>query len=332
MTQHQQSSQPGRPQKALQEFASHHHSEKHPSTPKAAFCDYVHTLFEPSDVLEVRAIETWQGKQKKQSRLVDRAWLSPEKLVASYDYFAELNRTQLANIYIGVHPRTARFTDRVETIRCVWADIDGELPEVIVPRLPPVLPPPSMVVASGTGTHLYWMLSDSLDVSLPQVRRRFEQMLQQLYADIGGDCIQNIDRLLRLPGFQNQKDARNGRTSMPCMLTSSNESTYSVSAFDPWWPNQVEKHSRAGEVKSSQTLSGPKGNRTWRRIAGLLRYLDHDVPDRSKRDFACVCGLLRLGLDVEEIAALVARHSKFADNPKYLTRTIQKALDAVRGI
>jgi hypothetical protein len=72
-----------------------------------------------------------------------------------------------------------------------------------------------------------------------------------------------------------------------------------------------------------------RSHRPQRRIRGLVRYLDRQVDDRSRRDFWVVCNLLRLGLSVEEIRALVASHSKFNDNQLYLETTLQNAQQVV---
>ena len=46
----------------------------------------------------------------------------------------------------------------------------------------------------------------------------------------------------------------------------------------------------------------------------LVSRLDRDSPDRSRRDFAIVCDLLRLGLAKEQIWDLVSDKSKFESN------------------
>jgi hypothetical protein len=46
----------------------------------------------------------------------------------------------------------------------------------------------------------------------------------------------------------------------------------------------------------------------------LVRRLDRESPDRSRRDFAIVCDLVRLGLRKEQIWDLVSDRSKFESN------------------
>jgi hypothetical protein len=62
-------------------------------------------------------------------------------------------------------------------------------------------------------------------------------------------------------------------------------------------------------------------------VSLLVFQLEKAAPDRSRRDFAVVCGLLRLGLSPEEIWSLVANQSKFATaGRRYFDRTIANAL------
>lgn len=101
-----------------------------------------------------------------------------------------------------------------------------------------------------------------------------------------------------------------------------------IPVFDSKWIAVEPKHNERQFADMSLPTS-PRNRRTERRIDGLIRHLDHDVADRSVRDFGVVMGLLRLGLPPAEIEKLVEGHSKFRENPKYLRRTINAALDAM---
>ena len=65
-------------------------------------------------------------------------------------------------------------------------------------------------------------------------------------------------------------------------------------------------------------------------IATLAARLDLPNHDRSRRDFAIVCGLLRLGLSAEEIWAIVVGKSKFETGGRaYFELTLANAEQAV---
>jgi hypothetical protein len=65
-------------------------------------------------------------------------------------------------------------------------------------------------------------------------------------------------------------------------------------------------------------------------VTTLISRLDRPCRDRSRRDFAIVCDLLRLGLSREEIWSLVAGTSKFeSDGRPYFDLTVTNAEGAV---
>lgn len=87
------------------------------------------------------------------------------------------------------------------------------------------------------------------------------------------------------------------------------------------------------DESSWTTASLPRSGRIARRVKGLIRYLDEheSEPDRSKRDFACVLALLRIGCSPAEVANIVRGHSKFRDNEAYLEITIANARKVLLG-
>jgi hypothetical protein len=65
-----------------------------------------------------------------------------------------------------------------------------------------------------------------------------------------------------------------------------------------------------------------------RRIQGLVRYLDREVKDRSRRDFAVLASLVELGLSRAEIWRLVQGRSKFATHGEaYFHVTFENVLN-----
>jgi hypothetical protein len=204
-------------------------------------------------------------------------------------------------------------------------DIDHIRPDELPARLPLELRDPSIVVDSGHGVHAYWLLADAFDVSRAEERDAFENMLRNLSASVGADTTtHDVSRLLRLP-FLNMKDCRNGAIPVPCRLLHCDSSqVYPIEVFGRWWTHEG---SEADQQRTETSLASEefRSRRTTRRIRGLVRHLDADVPDRSRRDWGVVCGLLRLGVSEREIRTLVQGHSKFAGNEQYLETTLKKA-------
>jgi uncharacterized protein YaiE (UPF0345 family) len=66
------------------------------------------------------------------------------------------------------------------------------------------------------------------------------------------------------------------------------------------------------------------------KVATLAARLELPTEDRSRRDFAVVCDMLRLGLSTEEIWMVVADKSKFEANGRaYFDLTIANATRSI---
>lgn len=292
----------------------------HELSPVSQLAMFVSALFKPHDLVEVRCIRSASSEPTSVPLVVERAWLSPQQLLEQYSTFACLNEAG-ANIYFGVNPRARRggAKDDVSVVRCIWADIDDVCPDEALERWSGIVPIPSIAVASGNGTHAYWRLNSDYSTSRTDDRATFESLLKNLYRDLGADSTQDVSRLLRLPGFFNVK-----RGKSPCeLLTCDSSRQYSLSAFEYWMKPAPDV---ANQLVSVSRAYLPTDHDT-RRIRGLIRHLDVPVDNRSQRDFAVLCGLLRLGLDSATIWSLVQGHSKFEDGGKrYFAITLENVL------
>ena len=140
---------------------------------------FLQCLFQPGDHFLLRPIESWIENQKKKSwtdykhtehRLVggkDQAgnWHPvPGRLVMAVRQQMKWAETTRANVFFGVCPRYGTegrydLAWQIRTVRVLWADVDDCQPEEAVQRcLKAGLPDPSIIVSSGNGTHLYWIL------------------------------------------------------------------------------------------------------------------------------------------------------------------------------
>jgi hypothetical protein len=129
---------------------------------------FLEALFLPGDIVLVRPIETWTEGGKKRSHVVYKeiSYLRAERLAADANLWAALlevaARTR-ANLFFGVCPRFRRKhynrAFQVRIVRVLWADLDHCQPAEALRRCDEAgLPRPSLVVRSGHGTHLYWLL------------------------------------------------------------------------------------------------------------------------------------------------------------------------------
>lgn len=294
---------------------------------------FLSALFLPDDLIELRFIESWVSQGKKKSRVARRAkWMRYGDIVSRHDDLTAFAKRSRANVYFGVCPRPREGdTDdqTIDTVRCVWCDIDDVTREEAYSRWEAAsIPQPSIVVNSGSGIHGYWFLQR--DLTTRRLRRQLGAMLPHFYRSFGGDHVQNLSRVMRPPGTVNYKDARNGKRPLPCTLcTCDPEMRYPLDTFSRWTKQAEQELRRTTSAipsrLSNELLVGESPSRRAEALS-LVRRLEKPSPDRSRRDFAIVCHLLRLGLAREEIWELVSDTSKFeSDGRMYFDLTFTNA-------
>lgn len=101
-----------------------------------------------------------------------------------------------------------RLVRRLLRLRACYVDLDGctDLEAVLDRLFELKLPWPSVVLLSGTGLHLYWLLENIPAQALP-VWQRIQDTLIAALADLGADfAAKDCTRLLRLAGTYNSKN------------------------------------------------------------------------------------------------------------------------------
>jgi hypothetical protein len=109
--------------------------------------------------------------------------------------------------YFGVLPRTkhggSKAEDVVDEVRVLWADIDGKhFPGGDADALAAIQEvdlTPSIVVSSGGGYHVYWLLRR------PAPYAKAKLAMQGIAKTVGGDSVSDAPRILRIPGTHNHK-------------------------------------------------------------------------------------------------------------------------------
>jgi hypothetical protein len=294
---------------------------------------FLSTLFLSDELIEIRWIESWVSRGKKRSRVVRAAqWLRRDALVSQHGEITGLAQREFANVYFGVCPRPRSGDaqdDCIQTVRCLWCDIDNITAEEALSRWTHArIPSPSIVVSSGSGIHGYWLLQR--DLRSRKERALVTAMLPHFYRSFGGDHVQNLSRVMRLPGTVNCKNARNGRQPRPCVLcVCQPELRYPFEAFSEWIDRAEQQRHRKTPSASSRSANKVSTETILARpaeAAAIARQLGKPARDRSRRDFAIVCDLLRMGLTQEEIWSLVDGSSKFESNGRpYFDVTIANA-------
>jgi predicted P-loop ATPase len=150
--------------------------------------DFLKLLLRPNTKLELRAI--WPNKKVAASEFVN----SPEEV----EKFA--SRYKKANIYMGVAPRLA--PRKYAPPRVLWADIDFKTCGESAARCDLLLAEmePSVVIHSGGGLHLYWIIDGDFPGDPKAALRGLANMVS------GGDLVcAEWAHILRVPGTLNHK-------------------------------------------------------------------------------------------------------------------------------
>jgi len=161
-------------------------------------------------------------------------WLHKGQLEEQdWDEIAKWNETH--HIYIGVNPRPVskeKKKNDIQDIVCLWADVDGKDfedggKEAALRSVEAFPLKPTIIVDSGHGYHLYWVLEKPMLGVKDNRLAIFKQILAGVVKALGADQ-SKIDHVacLRLPGTMNRKDE-----PVPCRIIEITDQTYQVKDF-----------------------------------------------------------------------------------------------------
>jgi hypothetical protein len=157
---------------------------------------FLGTIFEPDDVIEFRPLPK-----------ASKRWGTIADLPEIVEWLARLNADG-RHVYFGANPRKAEGGSKQEDVklaRCLFADFDNGIePDAAMDRIAKAgLTVPTVILASGGGTHAWWRLSEPM-TDLAEWTRRTKALI----AAVGSDkTIHDAPRIMRLPGFVNHKHA-----------------------------------------------------------------------------------------------------------------------------
>lgn len=149
------------------------------------------------------------------------------------------------NLYFGPATRKTRDSGKLEncgTLSVLFIDIDfKDISEakarVLIERFPYK---PSIIIHSGGGLHIYWLLREPLDLQAPEDCTRAKNLLRRLALALGGDLSSaEPARVLRIPRTLNHKPEYG--TPRPVLIETFNpERAYNPSDFDDVLPAEPE--------------------------------------------------------------------------------------------
>ena len=164
---------------------------------REALQQYINVAWSEEDIIELRPLPNGTGL---------REWIGAAELLEPERIERLVSENKAgANIFAGILPRERKGDGSAKDIkggRVVWVDYDHISPEEAIMKADSKgCPPPSMVVNTGHGAHLFWKLeryTPAADINI---------FLKRFATFVGADtAATDLSRILRLPGFQNTKD------------------------------------------------------------------------------------------------------------------------------
>ena len=238
------------------------------------------------------------------------------------------------NIYSGVASRKDYDGSKrgCLQISCLWEDIDfkdfpGELDDAfaLLKKFPLK---PSMIVLSGHGLHVYWLLREPVAASL-----EIECYLKGIRNELGADpAATQIAQLMRVPGTFNHK---NKDAVVLVELVESNDKRYVLSDFDRWKiDGQHQRNNRKVNFTDSIVDVDIYNFGLSTKIINLIKgdWRQYGYQSRSEADQAVVTALLAKGANDDEIRAIFQCYpvgqkyrEKGSGGDPYLKHCIQSA-------
>lgn len=152
------------------------------------------------------------------------------------------------NVYFGVATRNGGGTkDHIIQFPGLWVDLDfKQTPSAQAKESLEACPlPPSAVVSSGGGYHVYWIFREPATKSdIPTMESYLRRLATYLQADMAGT---DAARILRVPGTLNRKydPPRNVK-----VLVCEPSRQYELSDFDNWLPEDPKPATANGERRN----------------------------------------------------------------------------------
>jgi len=268
---------------------------------------FLGTIFEPSDWIEVRLLPC------EHCRWFQLA--NDGEARGTLRWAAERNshESEPQNVYFGAHPRTGKGKKKDENValfRSVFADFDGVPPDAAVAAWKAAgLPGPSIVVASGGGTHVYALLEEPL-ADPADYRSAIKEIARRCESD---RSVHNPERVLRLPGSRNVKAKYRDRPL--CRVVEASGEKFSAAAL----PRLAQPVAKKRSAKKAAAAAGTLGHEAERflatgQVTGERRPAVFRIAcdmkahgwtlERATEEIVKRAGQIRPALEPEEIADL----------------------------
>ena len=341
------------------------------SAPPEATADtarFLNALYEGIDGhIEVRLVRDRPPLDDDPGHSRQWRFTSVDDLTNTLPLLRKIQETEGRAIHLGVLPRasggwsgsngkSAKVAD-IRPGRVAWADIDYKdvAPEVAQKRIAELPVDPSIIVHSGRGLHLYWLLAGltpPCDIA---------DLNQRVAFALGADHCHDSTRILRMPGTFNLKACFEGRLFVlapeKALLTKIVGGTWQrnpLTAFDGLPSVKVDPAREKAKAKAKAGNAGKKDTSSHRagsaptlppRVAKLVsrserlrdlfegrgKSMDMDTSN-SGYDLSFACALVRLGIeDPTELAASIHARPR-TDGAERLERDVQRCVEKALAV
>lgn len=231
----------------------------------------------------------------------------------------------------GAQPMKAggsvRHKENIAEIVCCHADTDLKGIEVgreaVIAALMGLELPPSVIVWSGRGAHSYWLFNEPLEAD-PDTIARVEAMSARLSDVVGGDPVQDVTRLMRLPGSRNTKE---GASHAVEVIHARYAPRYEIGDVEEWLDRAAPVIARKAIERSGLGKAADVADNPWLAVAAAFGFKPPiDVEKRLEQmsyqgtgdtsihntQLAVSAALLNQGEDVEDVVEMVLQATRAA--------------------
>ena len=193
---------------------------------------------------------------------------------------------------------------------------------------------PSILVDSGGGYHLYWLLKEPEVIETPEDRLRVRGYLIGIQEAIHSDTVHDLARILRVPGTHNLKYA--SVLPEPPVVTvvyADADRRHNLMDFDDYFTEDTQGHKAIVTIGEIPKELPERFKELLKNDPPLKDTWEGDRPDlndqtRSGYDMALAVQLVKRGFDDEEIAGILRQSpsgKRDEATDQYLALTISKA-------
>lgn len=269
-----------------------------------------------------------------------------QRVFADLHEAAEWSKQQPDNVYVAcalVENKSFKGRNAAGDARAlpaIWAEIDKDPAASLQKLKERGIPSPSVVVGSGHGYHLWWVLREPWELPDEAEQKKaqlfvrgFQKTLRAIVGQL--DSTHDLARVLRIPGTLNYKE----NPPLPVTLIENSETDYNLSDFEGFVdevPEAVAAISAdVGNAKEVSDFTLAAAFESDPEFKSVWEHLAHPERSQSEFDMAIASRLASMGFSEQVVAGAIVRNRReFSGkdkHPGYVERTVGKAISRARA-